>query len=525
MKLARSTIHSILLAGVMITTVLAQAPSTSGQCASTPVMSNPAAGPQWNGWGAGVTNMRFQEQSGLTAAQVPNLKLKWAFGIEGGTVMRGQPSVAGGRLFVANETGIVHALDAKTGCTYWSFKPQAGVRNAISIGPRAGGYAIYFADVQANAYALDAATGRQLWVRKVDAHPAAKSTGSPTLHDGRLYVTVAGVTEENTGSQPAVECCTFRGSVSALNAATGEVMWKSYTIQEEPKPRGKSTTGVQLWGPAGAGVWSAPTIDVKRSSLYVATGNNYADPATKTSDAVVAFDLQTGKLKWASQVTPNDVWIGSCGRGANPNCPQTIGPDFDFAASPILVTQANGRDLIVIPQKSGLTYALDPDKEGAVIWQYRHGRGSGIGGVWGAAADRQQVYIGNADYLTPQPGGIHGVRLDTGARGWYTPPQTPLCGTGRGCSAAQAAAVTVMPGVVFSVSADGGIRAYSTADGTMIWQFDTNREFVTVNGVTARGGSMDQAGPVVAGGMLYVGSGNGGLVGRPGNVLLAFGVE
>src|SRR5262249_39508797 len=164
--------------------------------------------------------------------------------------------------------------------------------------------------------------------------------------------------------RPNYECCTFRGSVSALDATTGEVAWKTYSIAEEPKPRGKSTAGAQLWGPSGGGIWSAPTVDVRRRVLYVATGNGYSDPPQPTTDAVLALDLQTGKMKWAKQVT-KDVWALGCGPAANPNCPQNVGPDFDFSASPALTTLANGRDLIVVPQKSGAGYALDPDKEGA----------------------------------------------------------------------------------------------------------------------------------------------------------------
>jgi polyvinyl alcohol dehydrogenase (cytochrome) len=318
--------------------------------------------------------------------------------------------------------------------------------------------------------------------------------------------------------------------VSALDANTGEVIWKAYTIPDAPKPRGKSSAGAQLWGPSGAGVWSSPTIDSKRGVIYVATGNGYSDPQQKTSDAVIAFDLKTGKMKWASQVTPKDVWVLGCpprpGQPANPSCPEDVGPDFDFAASPILTTLPNGRDLIVIPQKSGVGYGLDPDREGEMVWQYRFGKGSAIGGVWGAAVDQQQAYFAAADYMTPAPGGLHAVRLDTGERAWYTPPPAqPLCAGASVCSTAQSAAVTVIPGVVFSGSADGGVRAYSTKDGSVLWEFNTNKAFDTVNGVKANGGSMDGPGPIVVDGILYVTSGNGGLVGRSGNVLLAFSLE
>jgi polyvinyl alcohol dehydrogenase (cytochrome) len=483
---------------------------------------------RWNGWGGAVTNTRFQseDQARLSASDVPKLKLKWAFGIENVMQSRSQPAIAGGRLFMASDSGVVYALDPKTGCTYWTFKAQAGIRAAISVGQ----LAIYFADTKANAYALDRATGAQLWVRRVDDHPFAKSTGAPTLHEGRLYVTAAGVGEETSATRPDYPCCTFRGSVSALDADTGELIWKAYTIPDAPRPRGKTTTGTQLWGPSGAGVWSAPTIDARRGLVYVATGNGYSDPQQKTSDAVLAFDLKTGKMKWSSQVTPKDVWVLGCNsrpnQPANPSCPEDVGPDFDFAASPILTAMPNGHEILVIPQKSGVGYALDPDKEGEIVWQYRFGTGSPIGGVWGATTDQQHAYFSAADYNTPAPGGLHAVRLDTGERVWYTPPkQPPLCAGASVCSTAQSAALTVIPGVVFSGSADGGIRAYSTKDGSLIWEFDTNRSFETVNVVKANGGSIDGPGPVIVDGIVYVTSGNGGLVGRSGNVLLAFSVD
>jgi len=519
----RRSVSAFLTAATTQRPPAAVAAESAAMCKTATRVSDPNAGQHWNGWGGTATNTRFQtaEQSGLTAAQVPNLKVKWAFGIEGVVQFRVQPVVAGGRVYVASETGAVYSLDAKSGCTYWVFRAESGIRTAISVGPNA----VYFADAKSNAYAVDAATGRQLWIRKVEDHPSARATGAPTLHEGKLYVPITGVAEENTLSRPDYECCTFRGSVTSLNAETGAVIWKAYTV-DEPKPRGKSSTGAQLYGPAGGGIWSAPTIDARRGLVYVATGNGYADPAQGTTDAVVAFDLQTGKLKWASQVA-KDNWGMGCGNGPvkNPNCPETVGPDYDFSASPILATLASGRQLIIIPQKSGIGYALDPEKEGALVWKYQAGRGSGIGGVWGATVDAQQAYFAVADQRTPAPGGLHAVNLETGARVWYTPPKAPLCVTGPGCSAAQSAAVTAIPGVVFSGSADGGLRGYSTKDGSIIWEFNTNKEFETINGVKAKGGSMDMGGPAVVGGMLYVSSGNGGIVGMPGNVLLAFGLE
>ena len=504
-------------------------PAVVNRCSASPAVTNPAQGPSWNGWGNGVNNARYAKTGGITAADLPRLKLKWAFGYAGVDSARAQPALAGGRLFVASENGEVHALDPKTGCTHWTVRARMGVRTALSVGPykTAGGsgYAVFFGDGRANVYALDANTGRELWVRKVDDHRYAAITGAPTYHNGRLYVGVQGLNEEGQGGRPQYECCTFRGSVNALDANTGAVLWKRYTI-DEPKPRGKNRDGVAQWGPAGGGIWSSPTVDPKRNMIYVATGNNYAEPSQKTTDAVLALDMNSGTLKWVNQATPNDNWTLGC-RPENPadsNCPSTLGPDFDFSASPSLVT-VNGKDLLVLPQKSGMSYAMDPDREGATVWSYRIGQGSGLGGQWGGAADEKNAYFGVGDILTQNPGGMRAVDLATGKPVWSVGPQPKLCPESRTCRASQGAAVTVIPGAVFSGSLDGGMRAYSTVDGKILWTFDTNREFTTVNGVMAKGGGLEGPGAIVAGGMIYFNSGYGGFVGNAGNVLLAFGVE
>ncbi|HEV2198502.1 MAG TPA: PQQ-binding-like beta-propeller repeat protein [Bryobacteraceae bacterium] len=301
---------------------------------------------------------------------------------------------------------------------------------------------------------------------------------------------------------------------------------QTYTVPE-PKPRGTSSTGVTRYGPAGAGIWSSPVIDTKRGVAYAATANTYADPQLPTSDAVIAFDLATGKIKWTRQVTPKDVWIATCVTGStNPNCPEESGGDFDFGNAPILTTLRNRRDVIVIGQKSGVGYALDPTAEGEILWQYRAGVGSTLGGMeWGSAVDGENVYLPVSDMNTPAPGGLHAVDLMTGRRKRMAPPVTPKCASEPGCSAAQSAAITVIPGLVFSGANDGVLRAYSTKDGSVVWQFDTNGEFHTVNGVPAKGASMIGPGPVIVGGMLFVNSGYAGFGGRQGNALLALGLE
>jgi polyvinyl alcohol dehydrogenase (cytochrome) len=498
-----------------------------GRCTTRPLVGDAARRPQWNGWGNGPENARFQPAAaaGLTPTTVAKLTLKWAFGLPGVTAVSGQPTVFGGRVLFGTESGTVFALDAATGCIRWRVEAGAGVRSAISVGPLRGNglarYAAYFGDVRANVHAVDFDTGASIWAVKVEEHAAARITGAPTLAGGRLYVPVSSI-EEVPGPRPDYPCCTFRGSVVALDAESGARVWKTYTIAETPAMVGKNAAGTPMWKPAGAAVWAAPTVDIARGRLYIATGNAYTEPAAPTSDAVIALSLESGAIEWVSQVTPADAYLVGCTPG-NANCPVQAGPDFDFGNSPILRRLANGRSVIVIGQKSGIAYGMDPDKRGAVLWRYRAGRGGELGGLeWGSAADERVMYVPVSDVMLPNAGGLHAVSLSTGERLWNAPPLPPRCTGGRGCAAAQSAAITVIPGVVFSGTVDGHLRAYDARDGRVLWAFDTLRDFETVNGVPASGGSIDGPGPTVAGGMVFTGSGYGRWLGRAGNVLLAF---
>jgi polyvinyl alcohol dehydrogenase (cytochrome) len=374
-----------------------------------------------------------------------------------------------------------------------------------------------------------------MWQTKVDDHAFARVTASPVFHDGRLYVGVASG-EETAGAMADYQCCRFRGSLVALNAATGEQVWKTYTIAEEALPRSKNSAGTQLWGPSGAPIWSSPAIDARKSAIYVTTGNNYTGPATRTSDAFVAFDLKSGKLLWSRQMTAADDWNTSCRFAEKINCTNAEAPDFDFASPPILVTLSNGRRALVAGQKSGVVHAVDPDREGQILWQQRVGKGGINGGVqWGSATDQSRIYVAlsdigrvpvpNSQATEPDPnagGGLFALRLDNGQQVWHTPP--PPCGTRKRCSPAQSAPVSAIPGVAFSGSVDGHLRAYSATDGEILWDFDTVRPYDTTNGVPGRGGSLNVAGPAISGGTLFV---NSGYVqnGIPGNVLLAFSVD
>jgi polyvinyl alcohol dehydrogenase (cytochrome) len=501
--------------------------TSRGRCAASSVFRF-SADSGWNGWGVTAANTREQSAAaaGLSAATTPRLALKWAFGFPDATSAWAQPTVVGGWLFVGSQNGSVFALDAKSGCIHWVFSADGGVRTAISVGavPGTGGAAVYFGDTSAKAYALDATSGRLLWKTRVDEHPLARITGAPALYRDRLYVPMSSF-EESQGARPEYGCCTFRGSLSSLDARTGKVVWRTYMIPEAPQARGSSSAGVTLFGPAGAAIWSAPTVDVRRGRIYVGTGNGYTGAAVAASDAVVAMSL-AGRIVWVKQLFPNDVFVSGCrAKKENPNCADQSGPDYDFGNSPILATAAGGKQVIVIGQKSGIGWALDPDKRGDVIWQYRAGAGGALGGIeWGSAADGQHAYFAVSDISSSSPGGLHAVDLRSGERAWYAAPQPPRCSAGPRCNAAQAAAISVIPGVVFSGSNDGVLRAYSSHDGTVLWEADSNREFTTLNGVEAKGASMLGPGPVIAGGMLYVESGYGAFGGRPGNVLLAYGL-
>jgi polyvinyl alcohol dehydrogenase (cytochrome) len=484
----------------------------------------------WSGWGVDLANTRFQpaKAAGLDRERVGRLTLKWAFGFAFQTSALAQPVVAGGRVFVGSAGGAVYSLDAKTGCRYWSFKAPLMARTAISIEARGEGrYALYFGDVKANVYALDAQTGKLLWQTQVDQHTYARVTGAPALYNGRLFVPVSSV-EEAPAQNVKYPCCTFRGSVVAIDTKTGKQLWKSYTIPDPPKATRVSAAETQLSGPAGAAIWSAPTLDLKRKAIYVATGNSYTSPADRHTDSIIAFDMETGSMLWSQQMTPNDGWNFSCFSPNKASCPDSPGEDLDFGSSPIL-KNVKGRDLLIVGQKSGMVHALDPGQMGKVVWQTRIGRGGALGGVeWGPAVDDENVYAALSDQTSRKPemgGGMFALRLATGEKVWDTPAPRPACLGKPGCTAAQMAAVTAIPGVVFSGSMDGHLRAYETGGGKIIWDYDTLRDFETVNGVQGHGGSLNAAGPTIAGGMLFVNSGYGALGGMPGNVLLAFAVE
>ena len=514
-------------------------PASAFCSANVSILSGPA-NDTWAGWSPSTSNARYQsaDHAGLTSGQVGRLKLKWALAFPGDVTAFAAPTVLKGTLFVGSASGAVEAVDARTGCTHWVFQAMGPVRSAILPVPSGSTTSLVFTDLIGWAYGLDAKSGNLLWKKRMDEHDAARLTGSSVALNGVVFIPAASW-EETRSLDPQYVCCTFRGSVTALRVRDGSLIWKTYTV-DTPQKTGTNSVGAAQWGPSGAPVWSAPTIDTTRGWLYVATGDNYSVPATSTSDAVMALDLKTGRIVWSQQVLANDAYTSAC-RNKGVNCPPPNGPDFDFGSSAILVRAPNGKEILVAGQKSGMVYAFDPDAKGKILWQTRVGKGGLNGGVqWGMASDEQKVYaavndtsgvmntagpVGGATFDPAKGGGLTALHLEDGSKAWFAPSH-PCDPPRPGCSPGQSAALTLIPGVVFSPSLDGHVRAFSTEDGEMLWDFDTSAQtYSTVNGVPGKGGSIDGAGPVVAGGMVFINSGyprNGGMAG---NLLLAFAPE
>ena len=500
-----------------------QAIPPAAKCSAPPERQSDV---DWNGWSdAGNTRFQPTRKAGITSQTTPRLKLKWAFGFPGVTTAFGTPSVVGGNVFVGAADGTVYSLDANTGCIYWMYTAAAGVR----VSPAIGNGAAYFGDLRGNVYALNTTTGELLWKVQADEHPLAVITGSPKLQDGRLYVPVSGRDESIAATNPAYECCTFRGSIVAINAATGAKIWRTYMVRETPGATGQNKAGAKTWGPSGVAVWSSPTLDLQRKVIYAGTGVNYSNPPTDMSDAIVALDMDSGRVLWSRQFTESDSYNFACVGQDKTNCPKDPFIDADLGNSGMLRAIGGDKRVLVASDKSGMVYGLDPDQQGKILWKQKIASGGVNGGtMWGGASDDQGIaYIGVSDFAADRPeagGGLVALRMTTGEKLWMTPAPKPECISTPGCSAAQPAPVSVIPGVAFLGSWDGHIRAYETKSGKIIWDFNTVRDFQTVNGIKARGGSINSMGPAIAGGMLYITSGYSGNA-LPGNVLLAFSVD
>lgn len=522
------------LAGVPMGTQAATAVEVCSGAAAEFDFNDP---PRTTNWGLQRTNTRSisAADAGLDKASLADLRLKWAFAFPGANRARSQPTLAAGAIYVGSHNGLVYALDRSSGCVRWTYESAAEVRTGIVVDswnagdseakPRA-----YFGDVLGNVYGIDAVNGTEIWRMRADEHPNATITGTPSLHDGRLFVPVSSL-EVSLAADPAYECCTGRGSVVAVDAASGEMLWQTYTIEEEPTVQGQNRVETDMYGPSGATVWNSPSIDAKRNQLYVGTGENMSSPATLTSDAIFAMDLETGKVKWVFQATPNDAWNSACDTDRPDSCPVEDGPDFDFGAATMLLATEKAGDLVIGGQKSGLVHALDPET-GKLVWQSRVGRGGIQGGVhFGMASDGKRLYVPISDmrdgrtYPDPERPGLHALDPSTGQELWSF--ENPDLCTGRDfCHPGISQAITSAGALVLAGGMDGVMRVHDAATGALLWERDTTETIATLSGARAFGGSFGGgSAPVVRDGLVVLSSGYGIYGHMPGNLLMVLEAE
>ncbi len=487
------------------------------------------------GWGHDNSRFVPAELAGLAAADIPRLKLKWAYTFAGATRARSQPGYGLGALYVGSEAGIVRAFDLETGCVRWAFEAKAEVRTGVVYSGSAEHSAVYFGDLVANVYALDATTGELLWTRSADDHPSATLTGTPAVHGDTLYVPVSSL-EVIAAADPSYECCTFRGKVMALNGRTGETIWEHHSIPNAPQHNSDTSAGTRVLAPSGAPVWTSPTVDAANNRIYFGTGENYSSPADGNSDAVIAVNLTTGERLWQLQFTPDDAWNVACMMADNPNCPAENGPDFDQGSSVVLVTGTDGEQRLIAGHKDGAVSAHDPESNGTTLWRTAVGRGSIQGGVhFGLAAEGTRVYVPINDMNNLRDGkvmdatkarpGMHAVDVESGKLLWSNVRENTCSADREFCDPGISAPVTAIPGAVFAGHLDGHFIAYAADTGDVLWDYDTAVATEGINGVAGRGGGMSGAGPLVIDGHVITNSGYGLYYHEAGNLLLVFSVD
>lgn len=491
----------------------------------------------WPGWSPDNRFTRYVPDPTITAARVRGTTLKWAhpFPNHAAFSSSGNPvAVRDGILYTGNLNHFVYALDAVSGCARWTFHAEGRVRSNIALGEDR----LVFGDLMANVYALDARSGALRWRARADWTPGARITGNVTVHNGVAYVPVSSL-EEVAAMKMDLPCCTFRGAVVAFDLASGEMLWKTHTLDRYAEYLGTNAMGIDRFGPSGVPVWSGITVDEKRGLLYVGNGNQFTEPVVIESDAVMALEIKTGAKRWIKNLAPSqmggqdiyhlacEAWWDPERKNCSPDNPEGHG-DRDIGAPPALVTRTDGKDVVIVGSKDGMLYALDPDADGAVLWNLRVGRGGEMGGIeYGVATDGRYAYapVVDMDADMSSDGSLTAVDLITGQAVWRVENITAEC-DGKPtppCGNAVLTPPTVAGGVVFAGLVDGTLRAYDTRDGREVWRYDTARDFDGVNGLQGNGGSLGNGGPVIVGNRIYVTSGFNILnTGIPGNVLLAF---
>ncbi len=445
---------------------------------------------EWLVFGRDVSSSHYNPDVSITPANISHLKQRWVF--KTGGDVSSQPIVADGVVYFGSWDGKEYAVDAKTGAKVWEFDVGVPSRSAAAY----GNGALYFGDTAGRLYALDAKNGSLKWKIRLDEHSATMSTSSPILYQGRIYTGVSS-REEIMSPRPDYKCCTFRGSVVAIDAATGKEVWRFRTIPDEPVPQGKDKRGRDLIGPSGGAIWSTVTLDPAAKRVYVGTGNQYTGPAAKYTNSILTLDMDNGKLIWSYQATPKDLWTLDC-----KNDPDCLDLDFDFGMAPVFFKGPGGKRLVGAGQKSGWCYGLDVTN-GSVVWKTEVGPGGKLGGIeFGGASDGERVYVAISNH--PGQGSVSALDGATGKILWQTLNPDgkanfgPITVTGQGNDR-----------LVWAGSGGGFIRAYNAATGKIVWEADT-------------GGAVG-GGPTVVGDTLYVGSGyNLFRLGKTNDKLFAF---
>jgi polyvinyl alcohol dehydrogenase (cytochrome) len=485
----------------------------------------------WNGWGNGASNPRYQSAQGtrITAGNISDLGLEWVYGFENASVSRAQPTVINNVMIMGSPSGEVRAMDLVSGCTYWTYKAPQEVRGSVPVAFSRvhDAYLAVIADGTNHIHVVDAQSGELKWESAVDPHPHARSTGSPVVHDNMIFVPVSS-SEVGAAGRPDHHCCTFRGNVAAFDLDTGIKLWHTY-VMEEAIQVGINSVGNPVYAPSGAPIWQAPSVDAKRRVVYVGTGQNYTRPASNSSDAVIAFDMDSGEILWMHQTTEDDAFTMACAMGgSHPNCPDA-GPDVDIGAPIVSTTLSNGQDIVVAGTKGAVIVGLDPDQDGELLWSVRIGRGGALGGVhWGMTFMGDVLYVpvsdrgGVNDGDVPAQPGLHAIDMKTGEILWYTAaPQRCAAGV-RGCMDAYSGPISSTDKLIIATSLSGYVFAHHPLTGEIVWEYNTAREFGSVNGVETRGGSIDATGPVLTGDYMIVNSGYATFNQMAGNAVLVF---
>lgn len=541
----RKTLLSVAILGfaalVAVPMVTAGAPARAGSARQAP-------GSDWSSWTGNLAGSRYAAgEKAINPATVSSLQYKWAFTFPNipNVYPASQPAVVGNTLYVGSTDAKFYALNAKTGATRWVFDltqiagPVTNSQpNAVRDGPAVAEGAVYFGDSRGYVYALDARTGQLRWATHAGDQPFSRITASPVVYGGKVYV---GISQEQASLQVGnlnYPCCSGRGQVDALDAQTGAIVWRHYTVPPA-QPVGSWPSGATEYGPSGGSVEDAVVIDPAIRTLYVGTGEN-ASGTTGETDALVALNIDTGQLRWSYKAQV-DTFTTLC--DAYPNfagyCPQAANGtdhDWDMSASPNLF-RIGDREVVGIGEKSSVYRVFDA-LTGELIWSRQltpapmaNAPGGSAGIQWGTSYDGKRLYV--ATWLA-KPGVLYALDPATGAILWQTSGPSDGCTTGGGsgpgqlCTMGVGSSVSSSPGLVYEGNTDGKEYVFAADTGDLLWQFDTDQEFTGVNGAVGHGESVSGlAGAVVAGGMLYVQSGYYPLrtsSDTEGTVLLAFGL-